>query len=171
MNYRMDLHSIDKVAAEYGWRRIDYQPNIGMASYYKMLGDDGARVNVYLTKMTVGTALNHPTKGRTQLFRRDVDYRELHRIFRNPRVHLNKGYRLRKDKPCPRSAESKSPSTGTPVGDRKDGATQRSQSSTTKWKSNGTAHDSQNGSSDHPKTHGNSFVRSCIAWLRKSLTW
>jgi len=54
---------------------------------------DGARVNVYYTKMTVATCLNHPTKGKTQMFRRDITESELRKIFKNPRVHLNKGYR------------------------------------------------------------------------------
>ena len=42
--------------------------------------------------MTVGTCLDHPHLGKTQLFRRNVDFTTLYEIFSNPRVHTNKGY-------------------------------------------------------------------------------
>jgi hypothetical protein len=51
-----------------------------------------ARINVYYTTGTVGTCLRHPQKGKTQLFRREVDVELLNRIFRNPRGHTGKGY-------------------------------------------------------------------------------
>jgi len=47
---------------------------------------------VYYTTGTVGTCIEHPEMGKTQLFRRDVDYVMLGDIFRNPRVHTGKGY-------------------------------------------------------------------------------
>jgi len=47
---------------------------------------------VYYTTGTVGTFLNHPTKGKTQLFRRNVSLDLLGQIFRNPRIHTNTGY-------------------------------------------------------------------------------
>lgn len=56
----------------------------------------GARINVYYTTGTVGTALEHPKSGKTQLFRRNVDITELLEIFLNPRVHTGAGYYQRK---------------------------------------------------------------------------
>jgi chorismate mutase len=50
------------------------------------------RINVYYTTGTVGTCLDHPTGGKTQLFRRDVDYELLKEIFENPRAHTGTGY-------------------------------------------------------------------------------
>jgi hypothetical protein len=50
------------------------------------------RINVYYTTGTVGTCLSHPQKGKTQLFRREVDVELLNLIFRNPRGHTGKGY-------------------------------------------------------------------------------
>jgi len=53
-------------------------------------------IDVWFTKMTVGTYLNHPKHGKTQLFRRNVSMKSLEAIFINPRSHLGTGYRHRK---------------------------------------------------------------------------
>ncbi|GAX22786.1 hypothetical protein FisN_11Hu323 [Fistulifera solaris] len=53
---------------------------------------DRARINVYYSTGTVGTCLSHPTKGKTQLFRRDVTLQELKQLFQDPRLHTGKGY-------------------------------------------------------------------------------
>ena len=66
-----------------------------MISFVKVINGDQARINIYLTKMTVGTCINHPRKGKTQLFRKRVDAKLMERIFINPRVHTAKGYRKR----------------------------------------------------------------------------
>jgi len=50
------------------------------------------RINVYWTTGTVGTCLDHPRQGKTQLFRRNVDLSTLREIFKNPRVHTGAGY-------------------------------------------------------------------------------
>lgn len=47
---------------------------------------------MHYTTGTVGTCLNHPSKGKTQLFRRNVSLDLLVEIFRNPRIHTNTGY-------------------------------------------------------------------------------
>ena len=76
------------IAEFYGWESLPFQANIGMASFVK--GDE--RINVYVTKMTVATCLNHPKKGKKQLFRKNVTPQELELIFKKPRVHTGKGY-------------------------------------------------------------------------------
>lgn len=43
-------------------------------------------------KFTVSTALNHPTKGRTQLHRRHCTLEEVEELLRHPRAHTGKGY-------------------------------------------------------------------------------
>lgn len=83
------------LAKEYDWEEIDLQDNIGMVSFRK----DGVRVNVYYTRKTVATALKHPKKGSTQMFRKNVEPQLLRRIFKYPRTHSGRGYRLRIHKP------------------------------------------------------------------------
>lgn len=88
MNYKMPKEKIDEIATKHGYVCFDYQQNIGMASY----SDGSTRINIYLTKMTVATCLNHPKKGPTQLFRRNVTLNMLNEIFEYPRKHTGKGY-------------------------------------------------------------------------------
>lgn len=45
--------------------------------------------------MTVATCINHPKQGKTQLFRKNVSFDELDKIFKNPRVHTGKGYQTK----------------------------------------------------------------------------
>lgn len=49
-------------------------------------------MNVYYTTGTVGTCIDHPSQGKTQLFRRDQTLEDLDRIFADPRVHTGAGY-------------------------------------------------------------------------------
>lgn len=105
----MDIETIRKMAKENGWREIAHQENIYMISFYKVLNEttvlerllrkyqEGTqcRINIYYSKMTVGTALDHPKKGKTQLFRKNVSKDILNRIFQDPRVHTGKGYQTK----------------------------------------------------------------------------
>ena len=50
------------------------------------------QINVFYTTMTVGTSLKHPKRGKTQIWRKRVDYALLNKLFINPRQHTNKGY-------------------------------------------------------------------------------
>lgn len=92
MIHKNPKQTIDELATKNGYTSIDYQENIGLASYSK----DGVRINVYLTTMTVGTCLIHPKKKATQLFRKNIDMKALEEIFENPRVHTGKGYYQKK---------------------------------------------------------------------------
>jgi hypothetical protein len=89
---KIDLHKYDSLAERHGWEPLDYQASINMVSYQKVLNGFPARINIYLTKMTVGTVLIHPQKGKTQLFRKNVPDGMLKKIFINPRTHTNIGY-------------------------------------------------------------------------------
>lgn len=55
------------------------------------------RVNIWCNSknsfFTVGTALNHPKQGKTQLFRKFCDKKEVEAILSNPRIHTGKGYK------------------------------------------------------------------------------
>ena len=89
----MNIKGLKVLAKEHGWEFHDYQENIGMISFVKVIDGDPARMNIYTTKMTVATCINHPRKGKTQLFRKNVGNELMAKIFKNPRIHTNKGYR------------------------------------------------------------------------------
>lgn len=82
------LPDIKKLAKKHKWEELEHQENICLISYKK--GDD--RINVYYSRMTVGTAINHPKKGKTQLFRKHVEIKLLEKLFINPRTHTGLGY-------------------------------------------------------------------------------
>jgi hypothetical protein len=88
MTYRINKETVQQLADSYNYQLIDFQKSIGMVSYYR----DGVRINIYLTKGTVSTSMNHPTKGKTQLFRKNITQQQLARIFKNPRLHTGQGY-------------------------------------------------------------------------------
>ena len=71
------------------------------------------QLNIWCSTGTVGSYLNHPRRGKTQLFRRAIcDHRDLRELFENPRAHGHGGYYERqqqqqsprttvKNMPCP----------------------------------------------------------------------
>lgn len=86
------MKAVADLAAKHGWSGMIHQPENLMLSFFKGEKENRTRVNVYYTTMTVGTALKHPTKGKTQLFRRNVSPAMLERILKNPRTHTQRGY-------------------------------------------------------------------------------
>ena len=85
----MTNQEITDIALKHGWALLTFQENIGMLSYVKA----DMRINVYTTKMTIATCINHPKKGKTQLYRRNIWRKdELEKIFAKPRLHTGKGY-------------------------------------------------------------------------------
>jgi hypothetical protein len=88
MKILIPIDKIDSIATKNDFNRIDYQEKIGLISY----SDGDTRINIYLSKMTVSTCLNHPKKGKTQLFRKNVNINMLSEIFEYPRKHTGKGY-------------------------------------------------------------------------------
>lgn len=79
---------IEGIARKAGYELEQAQDNIGLLIFT----NGGVQVNVYTSRMTVGTCLHHPKKGKTQLFRKGVTFQELERIFNNPREHTGIGY-------------------------------------------------------------------------------
>lgn len=85
----MEKQDILILAQKYQWAfDFNNQPNPLMISVFK----DGMRINVYYTTMTVSTALEHPKKGKTQMYRKNVSANLLEKIFKDPRHHTGKGY-------------------------------------------------------------------------------
>lgn len=89
--------ALDNMAFFRDWEKIETrQP--GMASYRK----DDMRLNFYLSTGTVGSCLDHPRHGKTQLFRRQLKEDESAvALFDNPRQHTGKGYYTKKRKAPP----------------------------------------------------------------------
>jgi len=85
----VEIETIRQIAREEGWSEIDHQPNVFMLSFMHAQ----RRINVYYSKMTVATCIEHPKYGRSQLFRRGVWSKdELRTLFKNPRAHTGAGY-------------------------------------------------------------------------------
>lgn len=89
---KLDPREIHTIAKSLGWELIDQQNNISLLSYSKGFNGESVRLNIYWSKGTVGTAMNHPTKGKTQLFRRHCSLKEIRSLLTNPRKHTEKGY-------------------------------------------------------------------------------
>lgn len=88
-DFVLNQSELDDMAKSRGWDILDAtSSNAPMASYSK----DEVRLNFWLTTGTVGSYLDHPTQGKTQLFRRDIDMSQAPEIFDNPRVHTGVGY-------------------------------------------------------------------------------
>lgn len=96
---QLRLRAAERLARKHGWEKIDHQKNILMVSYRR----GGQRFNYYYSKGTVATSMPHPTKGKTQLFRKGVkEENALDELFNNPRAHTQemglKGYYRRDGK-------------------------------------------------------------------------
>ena len=84
------IEFIRGLALAFDLKEISYNETSRVISYRT---DANVRINVYYTTRTVGTALEHPTQGATQFFRRGCSDDELKEIMSNPRVHTGKGYK------------------------------------------------------------------------------
>ena len=92
-------HIAARLAIAAGWQLLDIQENIKMVRYMRAQNGDVQKVNIYhggkggrRELFTVATAINHPTKGKTQLFRKYITQQELAAVLKNPRTHTEKGY-------------------------------------------------------------------------------
>lgn len=84
----MDL--IQKVAKQTGWKLIEHKEDQFMFRFKK--GKDSL-IDVWYSKMTVCTIITHPTRGRGQMYRRNVFLqKDLVKLFVNPRTHTGEGY-------------------------------------------------------------------------------
>jgi len=82
------IEQIRLLAKVYDWQETKFSEWDSLLSFRRR----GVLMNVWYTKMTVGTALEHPTLGKTQMFRKHVSIKLLKDLFVNPRVHTTKGY-------------------------------------------------------------------------------
>jgi len=80
-------------ATEFGWVFT------GSSDVTEFFEKDGIKLDWYFTTATVKTAMDHPTQGKTQLFRRQVDAGLYRKILENPRIHTDQGYQRRRNDP------------------------------------------------------------------------
>jgi hypothetical protein len=88
------------LAKGYGLAEIAFTPASRVVSFAGTAQSGQARWNVYYTTRTVGTCLEHPRQGKTQMFRRLVSPQQLQEVFADPRVHTGKGYQTVSDIPA-----------------------------------------------------------------------
>ena len=94
----LPIEDVRRLARAAGLEEIYYNEQSRVVSFAPADMDvlaDLSRINVYYTTGTVGTCINHPRQGRTQLFRRGVSLSMLPEIFRDPRIHTGTGYHRR----------------------------------------------------------------------------
>lgn len=91
----LPLDAVRTIASEYGYTEIGLNEKSVVISFRR----DDIRINVYYTTGTVGTCVDHPKQGKTQLFRKNVDLQMLKTIFGNPRVHTDRGYQRKRSDP------------------------------------------------------------------------
>ena len=88
----LDRSALDQMARSHGYQILDTSSSSApMASYKRQ----AVRLNFWLSTGTVGSYLDHPRQGKTQLFRRDVTMSEAGGLFANPRMHSGRGYHTR----------------------------------------------------------------------------
>lgn len=95
---RLEISEVRKAAEGLNWIEIDYQDNIKLISFKKAFEYGDVRINIYLTKGTISTSMNHPTRGKTQLHRRNQSMERVVKLLNNPRLHTGRGYYKRQSK-------------------------------------------------------------------------
>jgi hypothetical protein len=86
--YDNDPAGVARIVADYfGWEEIPTKQD-SLISFKR----DGCRLNWYWSTRTLGSALVHPKKGATQLFRKRVNLHQLIKLLNYPRRHTGKGY-------------------------------------------------------------------------------
>ena len=85
------LATVRTEAQKAGLAEIYHNPQSAVVSF-SSLQAGFKRLNVYYSTGTVGTCMDHPTKGHTQLFRRNVGFDLLMQLMRQPRMHTGAGY-------------------------------------------------------------------------------
>lgn len=85
---KSNLSAIMLYAKNHGWKCIGFYGG----SYHLILERGKQQMNVYLTTLTIQTALKHPKLGKTQLNRKGLSLMQIEEVFKNPRTHTGKCY-------------------------------------------------------------------------------
>ena len=89
-NNALDESSLDDLAVRHGYTKINIALTTApVASYCRGV----CRLNFWLTTGNVGSYLDHPTKGKTLLVRRDISLNEAESVFQNPMHQIGREHR------------------------------------------------------------------------------
>jgi len=96
------VDEIKRLAKNRDWIFLCHQEKNHMISFEKEFdySSKPVRINVYYKKdsskrnlnLTIATAMDHPKKGKTQLYRRGVNNSKFIKLLKNPRQHTGRGY-------------------------------------------------------------------------------
>ena len=96
------IKEIKRLAKNREWKFICEQPKTSMISFEKEFeySSKPVRMNVYYKKdssqrnlnLTIATAMDHPKKGKTQLYRKNINNSQFIKLLKNPRQHTGRGY-------------------------------------------------------------------------------
>lgn len=85
-------------AERQGWTKFRYEHGQGQLVFLERhMQGERYELHVWCTTGTVGSYLDHPRQGKTQLYRRNVDMSGLRQILNNPRAHTGTGYHERRE--------------------------------------------------------------------------
>ncbi|KAG2424015.1 hypothetical protein HXX76_014840 [Chlamydomonas incerta] len=79
----------DAAPEQAGWQYTGHNSNSRVAFYEN---PSGVKMDYYYTTGTVKTSMDHPARGSTQLFRRDLSDNQYNAVLDNPRTHTGQGY-------------------------------------------------------------------------------
>ncbi len=85
-----NIERIRQIATAASWQEVGLNEVSKVISFIN--NDETVKINIYYTTMTVSTCMDHPSMGKTQLFRRNISFEELKIILDDPRWHSNRGY-------------------------------------------------------------------------------
>lgn len=96
------INEITRLSENRDWKLIKVNTFTNLISFEKEFeySSKPVRLDVYWKKdssqnflnLTIATAMNHPTKGKTQLFRKGVNNSGFIKLLKDPRQHTGRGY-------------------------------------------------------------------------------
>jgi len=88
----VSIDAVRDLAREENLIEIGWIEKNNVISFWKGVGTNYTRINVWCTTGTVGTYMLHPRLGRTQFFRRNCTIDRIQGLMKNPRLHSGSGY-------------------------------------------------------------------------------
>jgi len=82
------------MAERHGWNFVQHQESQKKLRFDRIT--DHTVIDVWYSRMTVCTILNHPTQQRTALYRKRLSMDMIEDVFKNPRIHTNVGYQKKR---------------------------------------------------------------------------
>ena len=92
-----DVERIIQLAESNGWKLKARDKAPKTLEFFRPETDASpTKMLIFYSTGRVATTVNHPKTGRNQLYRTDVGWHVLEKLFKYPRLHTGHGYRVRK---------------------------------------------------------------------------